>query len=151
MYFIWPNTLLLCIFFLGGGGCNSFRYFWYWQCKRIIYMWFPIPISANIHSPFCGRLFLKNIKNFLCKYNILNNHIIPSTHVERKITVCSHKHSFTLYPCLSPYRQTDKQTEREMNTLAIRGMEELFFQLCCCVSFLFWREIGFGFTYSLCT
>ncbi len=22
-----------------------------------------------------------------------------------------------------------------------------FFQLCCCVSFLFWREIGFSFTY----
>ncbi len=21
------------------------------------------------------------------------------------------------------------------------------FQLCCCVRFLFWREIGFGFTY----
>ncbi len=24
------------------------------------------------------------------------------------------------------------------------------FQLCCCVSFLFWREIGFDFTYFLC-
>ena len=34
-----------------------------------------------------------------------------------------------------------------MNTLAARGLEELFFQLCCCVSFWFWREIGFGFTY----
>ena len=33
------------------------------------------------------------------------------------------------------------------NTLASRGLEELFFQLCCCVSFWFWREIGFGFTY----
>jgi hypothetical protein len=32
-------------------------------------------------------------------------------------------------------------------TLASRGLEELFFQLCCCVSFWFWREIGFGFTY----
>ncbi len=27
-----------------------------------------------------------------------------------------------------------------------------FFQLCCCVSFWFWQEIGFGFTYYyLCT
>jgi hypothetical protein len=26
-----------------------------------------------------------------------------------------------------------------------------FLQLCCCVSFLFWRKIGFGFTYYLCT
>jgi hypothetical protein len=24
---------------------------------------------------------------------------------------------------------------------ALRGLEEPFFQLCCCVSFLFWREI----------
>ncbi len=45
---------------------------------------------------------------------------------------------------------TDGQTDRETNTLAAQGLEELFFQLCCCVSFWFWREIGFGFTY-LCT
>ncbi len=37
----------------------------------------------------------------------------------------------------------------QSNTLASRGLEELFFQLCCCVSFWFWREIGFGFTYLL--
>jgi hypothetical protein len=30
---------------------------------------------------------------------------------------------------------------------ASRGLEEPFFQLCCCVSFWFWREIGFGCTY----
>jgi hypothetical protein len=33
---------------------------------------------------------------------------------------------------------------------AWRGLEELFFQLWFCVSFWFWQEIGFGFTY-LCT
>jgi hypothetical protein len=34
-----------------------------------------------------------------------------------------------------------------MNTLAACGLEEPFFQLCCCVSvFWFWREIGFGVT-----
>ena len=44
-------------------------------------------------------------------------------------------------------RQTDWLTDGETNTLASRGLEELFFQLCCCVSFWFWREIGFGFTY----
>jgi hypothetical protein len=38
-------------------------------------------------------------------------------------------------------------TDGETNTLAARGLEELFFQLRYCVSFLFWREIGFGFTY----
>ncbi len=36
------------------------------------------------------------------------------------------------------------------NTLAASGLEELFFQLCCRVSFWFWREIGFGLhTYVL--
>ncbi len=42
------------------------------------------------------------------------------------------------------------RAEEECNTLAARGLEELFFQLWFCVSFWFWREIGFGFTY-LCT
>ena len=49
---------------------------------------------------------------------------------------------------------TDRMTDRGTNTLALRGLgepahalrglEEPFFQLCCCFSFLFWREIGFG-------
>ncbi len=34
--------------------------------------------------------------------------------------------------------------DRGINTLAARGLEDFFFQLCCCVSFWFWREIGFG-------
>ncbi len=61
-------------------------------------------------------------------------------HAKRKTTVCSHKHSFTPYPSLSHYRWTEWQRS---NTLAARVLEELFFQLCCCVSFWFWREIGF--------
>ncbi len=68
-------------------------------------------------------------------------------------------------------------TDEETNTLAAHGLEELFFQLCCCVSFLvsggkkvlvlltylsrvqysygivlvfwFWWEIVFGVTYVL--
>ncbi len=56
------------------------------------------------------------------------------------------------------YRQTDGRTDGETNTLALRGLEEPahaspglrepFFQLCCCVSFWFWQEIGFGCTYQ---
>jgi hypothetical protein len=46
--------------------------------------------------------------------------------------------------------RTNKRTDRQRNTLAARGLEELFFQLCYCVSFWFWWEIGFGFTYYLC-
>ncbi len=45
---------------------------------------------------------------------------------------------------------TDRQNDRETNTLAARGLEEPFFQLCYCVSvFWFWQEIGFGVTYVL--
>ncbi len=40
-------------------------------------------------------------------------------------------------------------TDREMNTLAARGLEELFFQLCCCVSFLV--VVGNSFTCYLPT
>jgi hypothetical protein len=65
-------------------------------------------------------------------------------------TFRSHKHSFTLYPSLSPYRQTDRMTDREMNTLAARGLDKLFFQLCCCcVSFLVLAGNSFCFTYVL--
>ena len=63
----------------------------------------------------------------------MNNCSIPSMHAERKITVPSHKHSFTPCPSLSPYRQTDGMTDRGMNTLAARGLEELF-SICAVVS-----------------
>ncbi len=43
---------------------------------------------------------------------------------------------------------TDGQNYGGTNTLTSRGLEELFFQLCCCVSFWFWRETVFGVTYS---
>ncbi len=71
-------------------------------------------------------------------------------HAERRITVGSHKHSFTPYPSLSPYRQTDRMTDRGTNTLAARGLEK-FFSSCAvvCQFFWFWREIGFGVTYVL--
>ncbi len=63
----------------------------------------------------------------------MNNCIILSTHAERKITVRSHKHSFTPYPSLSPYSQTDGMTDGETNTLAGRGLGELF-SSCAVVS-----------------
>ncbi len=60
---------------------------------------------------------------------------IPSNNADRKNTEHSGKHSFTPYTSLSPYRQMDRIADRGTNTLAARGLEELFFQLCCCVSF----------------
>jgi hypothetical protein len=37
--------------------------------------------------------------------------------------------------------------DREMNTLAARGLEELFSSSAVVSVFYFWREIGFGVTY----
>ncbi len=68
----------------------------------------------------------------------------------RKISYLTDYHFFTLHPSLSPYGQTESRTDGGTNTLDARGLEELFFPLCCCVSFWFWWEIGVGFTY-LCT
>jgi hypothetical protein len=55
----------------------------------------------------------------------MNNHSIPSMLAERKITVRSHKHSFTPYAFLSPYSPMDGMTDGGTNTLAARGLEEL--------------------------
>ena len=38
--------------------------------------------------------------------------------------------------------QTDRQTEKRIHSLRVGWRN--FFQSCCCVSFQFWREIGFG-------
>jgi hypothetical protein len=65
----------------------------------------------------------------------VNNHSIPLTHAERKNTVHSHKHSFTPYPSLSPYKRTDGMTDREMNTLAACGLEDFFPVVLLCQLF----------------
>jgi hypothetical protein len=44
------------------------------------------------------------------------------------------------------YMALQAEQKIRKQTLAAHGLEELFFQLCCCVSFWFWREIGFDFT-----
>jgi hypothetical protein len=43
-------------------------------------------------------------------------------------------------------RQTDRQTEK-YTCCTWPWAGGTFFQLCCCVSFWFWWEIGFGITY----
>ncbi len=92
---------------------------------------------------------LKNIKNFLWKKKLVNNHSIPSTHTDRKITVHSHKHSFTPFPSLSPYSPTDRISERQIHLLHV-GWRNFFSGCAVVVSvFWFWSEIGFGVTYVL--
>jgi hypothetical protein len=93
----------------------------------------------------------------------MNNCSIPSMHAERKITVCSHRHSFTPDPSLSPYRWTEKQIH-----LLCMGWRNFFpvvvlcqfwlwweivldvtylpYQLCHCVFFWLWWEIFLGCT-----
>ncbi len=61
----------------------------------------------------------------------------------------SGKHSLTPYPSLSPYRRTDRQTDRETNTLTARGLEELFFQLCVSVIGS-GGKYGFDENYEVC-
>ncbi len=61
-------------------------------------------------------------------------------HAERKIAVRSHKHSFTPYPSLSPYSPIDGMTDRGTNTLAARGLKELFSS--CAVVPVFWFLSG---------
>ncbi len=106
--------------------------------------------SQKISRPsptFQLRSFLKNIENFLCKQKIVNNHSIPSTHALRKLPIFLINILLLYIPLLA---LTDRQNYIETNTLAARGLEELFFQLCCRVSFWFWWEIGFGLhTYVL--
>ncbi len=60
---------------------------------------------------------------------------------------CSHKHSFTPYLSLSPYWRTDRKTDRETNTLAARGLEELCSSCAVVPDFWLWREIVLGVTY----
>ncbi len=114
-------------------------------------------------------LFIKNIENFVWfpkQYSLGFLFLRNKTLIFRTGVSCFSVTLFysTLFCCggkTNLVRFTDRITDRESNTLAsrgleepayaLRGLEEPCFQLCCCVSFLFWREIGFGFTYYLCT
>ncbi len=62
----------------------------------------------------------------------MNNRSIPSTHTERQTTDLSVKHSFTLYLSLSPYRQTESQTEKQIHSLCVGWRN--FFSSCGFVS-----------------
>ncbi len=83
-------------------------------------------------QPYSKDRFSKNIENFLCKQKIVNNCSIPSMHAERQITNLSVKHSFTLYPSLSPYSQKELQTEEQIHSLRVGWRN--FFSSCAVVS-----------------
>jgi hypothetical protein len=52
----------------------------------------------------------------------MNNRSIPSMHAEGQITDLSVKHSFTLYPSLSPYSQAESLTEGQIHWLRVGWM-----------------------------
>ncbi len=65
-------------------------------------------------------------------------------HAERKITGLSDYHSFTPHPSLSPYSQTELRRNEYTRFTWAGGT---FFPVVLLCQFLFWWEIGFGFTY----
>ncbi len=112
----------------------------------------------STQQPYNHNNFSKNIKTFYSlTVTILSPKILRSLCASRKkwmITVFlqrmpKDKLSIFLintlllhFPLLA---LTDRRNDRKTNTPAARGLEELFFQLCCCVSvFWFWQEVGFG-------
>ncbi len=86
---------------------------------------------SKILGPSTGlqsQSFLNNIVCFskisrtLCASRILwKIGVFLQCTPKRKITVCSHKHSFIPYPSLSPYRRTERQTETEYTHYAWPG------------------------------
>ncbi len=85
---------------------------------------------------FCeNSIFLRSVKDTTNSYVIPQKASLWNFLVN---TLLLYIHLLTL---------TDGITDGETHTLAARGLEELFFQLCFCVSFWFWQEIGFGFIY----
>ncbi len=71
---------------------------------------------------------------------ISSRSLIPKSHMRPNPT-------FTPHPSLSPYSRTESRRNKYTRC---EWDGRTFFQLCCCVSFWFWREIGFGLhTYEL--
>ncbi len=120
---------------------------WYENCKAILTFWYLIPTStfaifiwdtAGMKTcsrtermfPFdCGVDDENSTKQFLAK---------PSTiHIIIPIPMMTQSDSYfkTWFLC-SLLDDPSFSVNMIHSTLAVRGLEELFFQLCCCVSFL---------------
>ncbi len=86
----------------------------------------------DLLQPYSNDHFSKTFENFLCKWKLENNHGIPSTHAKRQITNLAVKHSFTLYPTLSPYGWTESWMEKQIHLLRVGWRN--FFSSCGFVS-----------------
>ncbi len=132
-YLVYNTVVRLCQFFCFGGKANLVQFF-------LLNLYFLI-VHRNKYSEGLddGQKIPRGHPDFhsYMKFNVFH---IPDIFLVNTLLLYS----------LSPYSQTERQTETQIHLLRV-GWRNLFFQLCCCVSYLFWREIGFGFTYYLCT
>ncbi len=104
-----------------------------------VYFFLALHGSTTIQS----QLFLKNIKNFVW---FPKQYLFGFFIFEKQLTNIPDRgflffyHSFTLHPSFSPYSGTELQRNKYTRCTWAGGT---FLQLCCRVSFWFWREIGF--------
>ncbi len=103
------------------------------------------PYSHNCFSEKSRALFLFRNNTYWFSLFKSNNSLIFRTGVS-----CF---SVTLFysTLLALTDRRNHSRRNEYTCFALAGGTFFHFQLCCCVSFLFWREIGCGFTYYLCT
>ncbi len=98
-------------------------------------------------QPYSHNCFSKILRTL---FDFRNNTYWVSFYLEKQLANIPDKgflylcNTLLLYS-LSPYWRTERQTETQIHLLRV-GWRNLF-PMGCCVSFLFWREIGFGCTY----
>ncbi len=146
-YLVYNTVVRLCQFFCCGRKANLVQIFL--LNPRVFFLYFLLcmdlqPYSHDCFSNISRTLFDFRNNTYWVSLFQRNNSLIFRTGVS-----CF---SITLFYS-TLLALTDGQNHRQRNQytrLAWAGGN--FFQLCCCVSFLlFWWEIGFGFTYYLCT
>ncbi len=102
-------------------------------------------VRTELHSKFVGANFFP-----------AKNPVDARREVVSTLFCCGRKANlvwFTLfYSTLLALTHGQKDGQRlEYTRFAWAGGTFFPVVMCCCFSFLFWREIGFGFTYYLCT
>ncbi len=165
-YLVYNTVVRLCQFFGCGGKVNfvqiPYSHDHFSKISRIFFVNKLIPyktyeqedqLSLALYgsSIIQSRLFLKNIENFVWfpKQYLLGFFLLEKQLANILDRGCLFLRN-TLYSTLLAltHRQNHRRRNKYTRFLWAGGN---FFQLCCCFSFLFWWEIGFGFTYYLCT
>ncbi len=146
MYLVYNTVVWLCQFFCCGREVNLVQIFF--LNLRIFFSYFLLCMDLQPYSHYCFSKISRTLFDFRNNtYWVSLFQRNNSLTFQTEVSCFSITLFYSIFVALT-HRQKDSQRP---NTLATHGLEEPFFWLCCCVSFLFWREIGFGFTYSLCT